>query len=108
MFADPDVANFSQKIGLISLGASDSQVTQLGALYFQIIEFGVCKEGSKKLGYGAGIAGCIGEMENMLSDKAKFKKFEPFKDCFDNDLIIQDVQPLYRVTENFDDALRDL
>ena len=108
MFADPDVANFSQKIGLISLGASDSQVIQLGALYFQIIEFGVCKEGSKKLGYGAGIAGCIEEMENLLSDKAKFKKFEPSKDCFDTDLIVRTVQPLYRVTEDFDDALRDL
>ena len=35
-------------------------------------------------------------------------KFEPFKDCFDTDLIIQTVQPLYRVTEDFDDALRDL
>jgi len=34
MFADPVVAEFSQKIGLISLGASDKQISQLGTLYW--------------------------------------------------------------------------
>lgn len=75
MFADPDVAELSHQIGLMSLGASDKQIAQLGALYWYTLEFGACKEGSKKLGYGAGIASSIGEIEHLMSDKARFKKF---------------------------------
>lgn len=34
MFADPDVAELSQQIGLLSLGATDEQIAQLGTLYW--------------------------------------------------------------------------
>ena len=43
----------------------------------------------------------------MISEKARFKKFEPLVDC-DEPYPIQKVQDLYRVTEDFDEALRDL
>ncbi len=62
MFADPDVAELSHKIGLLSLGASDDQIAKLGTLYWFTLEFGVCKEGNQRLGYGAGIASSIGEI----------------------------------------------
>ena len=70
-------------IGLMSLGASDKQIAELAAIYWCTIEFGVAKEGNKHLFYGAGIAGCIEEMEHMLSDKARFKKLEPMLDCYE-------------------------
>ena len=45
--------------------------------------------------------------KHFLSDKARFKKFEPFKDCIAT-YPIQTVQPLYRFTESFTDALLDI
>lgn len=63
---------------MLSLGASDEQVAQLGTLYWFTLEFGACLEGEKRLGYGAGIASSISEVQHMLSDKAKFKVFNPF------------------------------
>ena len=76
-------------------------------MYWFTLEFGVCKEGDERLGYGAGIASSIGEIEHLLSEKAKFKKLEPLFDCHEP-YPIQKVQEMYRVTEDFDEALRDL
>lgn len=63
MFADPVVADISQEIGLLSMGASDEQLRKLGNLYWFTIEFGACKENGKMKGFGAGIASSIGECE---------------------------------------------
>lgn len=43
MFCDPVVCDISQQIGLLSLGATDSQISQLGHLYWFTIEFGACR-----------------------------------------------------------------
>ena len=97
----------SHEIGLLSLGASDVQIAQLGALYWYTLQFGACKEGNKTLAYGAGIASSIGEIKNFASEKAKFKPFEPLSDC-DTSYPIQEVQNCYRVTESFEQSLKDL
>ena len=43
----------------------------------------------------------------MLSDKAKFKKLDPLVDCHDT-FPVQSVQELYRITEDFGEALEQL
>lgn len=59
LIADPDVADLSQQIGLLSLGATDEQISQLGSLYNFTLEFGALVEGDKKLGYGAGLGSSV-------------------------------------------------
>jgi phenylalanine-4-hydroxylase len=43
MFCDPVVCDISQQIGLLSIGATDTQIAQLGHLYWFTIEFGACR-----------------------------------------------------------------
>ena len=43
MFADPDFADFSQEIGLASLGATDDDIAKLAACYWYSVEFGVLR-----------------------------------------------------------------
>lgn len=43
----------------------------------------------------------------MISKEARFKKLEPFSDCYAT-FPIQLVQPCYRVTESFKESIEDL
>ena len=71
MFAHKAFADFSQEIGLASLGASEIELKRLASIYWFTIEFGMCldKSGINKKAYGAGIMGSIDELQYCVSDK---------------------------------------
>jgi len=103
LFADPKFAEFSQEIGLASLGASDEDVKRLATLYWFTVEFGVCRqEGELKI-YGAGILSSFGEMEYALSGEPELLPFDPAVTC-ETEYPITTYQPKYFVTESFEDA----
>lgn len=80
MFAHQDFADFSQTIGLASLGASEIELKRLAALYWFTIEFGMClDQHGKRKAYGAGIMSSFGELEYCMTDKPKFLPLDPYK-----------------------------
>jgi len=108
LFADPEFADFSQEIGLASLGASDENITKLATVYWFTIEFGLCRErdtnGKASLkAYGAGLLSSYGELEYCLSDKPKTHDFVP-EITAATEYPITSYQPLYYVTDSFEDA----
>jgi len=62
MFAHQEFADFSQDIGLASLGATEIELKRLAAIYWFTIEFGMCKQKGQMKAYGAGILSSVGEL----------------------------------------------
>lgn len=103
LFADPDFAQFSQQIGLASLGAPDEYVVKLATCYWFTVEFGLCRQNGELKAYGAGLLSSFGELQYCLSDKPKVLPFEPEKTA-ETQYPITQFQPTYFVAESFTDA----
>uniref|UniRef100_A0A8C8CIW5 Tryptophan 5-hydroxylase 2 n=1 Tax=Oncorhynchus tshawytscha TaxID=74940 RepID=A0A8C8CIW5_ONCTS len=103
LLADPKFAQFSQEIGLASLGASDEDVQKLATCYFFTIEFGLCKQDGQLRAYGAGLLSSIGELKHALSDKASVKMFDPGTTCY-QECLITTFQEVYFVSDSFEEA----
>lgn len=106
MFAHKDFADFSQTIGLASLGASEIELKRLAALYWFTIEFGMCldKNGNKKA-YGAGIMSSFGELQYCVTNEPQFLPLDPYLIAQDHTVFpISSMQPIYFVAESFSKA----
>jgi len=103
LFADQDFADFSQEIGLASIGATDEQITQLARCYWFSVEFGLCLQDGKRKAYGAGLLSSFGELEYAMSDEPELRAWNPF-DAGQQDYPITTYQPIYYVAESFADA----
>ena len=111
-FADPKICEISQRIGVLSLGASDLMVKIIGAIYWFTIEFGLCREGQEFKFYGAGPGGSFGEIENierMIREQpANIRRLDIINDPVPVDFVVQDVQPFFYAADSFDDFIDQL
>ncbi|CDW89263.1 phenylalanine 4-monooxygenase [Stylonychia lemnae] len=107
MFAIQDFSDFSQQLGIASLGVSDEELEKLAAIYMYTIEFGMCREKGQLKAYGAGLMGSVNELEYCVSDKPQHLPFNPYVICRDHmNYPLNAIQPLYFVVDSFSDVTK--
>lgn len=107
LLADPNFAEFTQALGLASLGATEEDIERLSRVYWFTVEFGLVKQNGEKRAVGSGLLSSFGELEYCLSDKPVFKQFDP-NIASHQEYPITKYQPLYFVADSFDDMKRKI
>jgi len=103
LFADPAFAQFSQEIGLASLGAPDDYIEKLATIFWFTVEFGLCRQEGELKAYGAGLLSSYGELQYCLTDKPNHKSFDPEITGVTKYPITQ-FQETYYVADSFESA----
>lgn len=103
LFADPAFAQFSQEIGLASLGAPDDYIEKLAAIFWFTVEYGLCRQDGELKAYGAGLLSSYAELQYCLTDKPTLKEFDPELMGVQKYPITQ-FQEVYYVAESFESA----
>lgn len=107
LFADPAFAQFSQEIGLASLGAPDDFIERLATCFWFTVEYGMCRQNGELKAYGAGLLSSFGELEYCLTDKPEIKEFDPAVTGLQK-YPITSYQPIYFVSNSFENAIEKM
>ncbi len=99
-FLQKDFADFSQLIGISSLGVSDQEIAKLGVIYWFCIELGICLQDNQRKIFGAGIVSSIEEIEWCMSPNQNFNLFE-FSKMLKSQFEYHELQNNYFVAPSF-------
>ncbi|XP_034254820.1 tryptophan 5-hydroxylase 1 [Thrips palmi] len=103
LLANPSFAQFSQELGLASLGANDHDIERLATLYFFTVEFGLCHQDGEFRVYGAGLLSSVSELRHAITAHEKLKRFDPEVTCKE-ECIITAFQNAYYYTDTIEEA----
>jgi len=103
MLADKKFADYSQMLGIASLGASEEDVKRLASCYLYSIEFGLIKEGKTVKAYGAGLLSSKLELEHAVKSSLKHKEFCPYE-VGKQDFNVTSFQSTYFVSSSIEQA----
>eukprot|EP00924_Labyrinthula_sp_SR-Ha-C_P006551 snap_masked-scaffold_38-processed-gene-1.43-mRNA-1 protein AED:0.25 eAED:0.25 QI:0/-1/0/1/-1/1/1/0/142 len=103
MLSNPHFADFSQKVGLASLGASDNDIRSLATCYWFSVEFGLLQESDGVKAWGAGLLSSFGELEWACEGKSEWKPWDPSV-AAEVVYPITTYQEMYFVAESLEDA----
>jgi phenylalanine-4-hydroxylase len=104
MFLNPQLADLTQKIGQISLGASEEVIKKLTSLYWFTVEVGLTSEEGEPKVYGAAILSSVSEMEYALGSRVPVEKFDAETTC-DRQFDPTNYQEVYFMSESIHDAM---
>lgn len=107
LFADASFAQFSQEIGLASLGAGDEEISKLVSCYFFTVEFGLCQEDGKMKVYGAGLLSSAAELQFVMDgvESGCLPLLELEGDSvFTAEMMVTTYQQQYFYTDSLEDA----
>ena len=116
MFADPAFADFSQEIGLASLGASDAEIERLARCYWHSVEFGVISTNKGIKAYGAGLLSSSGELEYACAGyrpagdsetRPEIRDWIP-EAAAEQDFPITEYQPVYFAAQSLNQARQSM
>lgn len=100
MFTNRSFADFSQFIGHGARIASDTQLEELGRLYWFTVEFGLIREDGELKAYGAGLLSSFGELEHAFSDKVERREFD-LERVINTGYDYSDMQPVLYVISSY-------
>ncbi|VDM17396.1 unnamed protein product [Hydatigera taeniaeformis] len=103
MLANPEFAQYSQELGLASLGVSNEDVQKLAKLYFFSVEFGICNQDGELRAFGAGLLSSVSELKHALSDGAVRMAFIP-DEVVKAECMVTTYQRAYFITTTFREA----
>jgi len=111
MLADPSFAQFSQEIGMASLGASEDDVKKLANCYFFTVEFGLCVENDELKIYGAGLLSSAAELKHVVNGiragQICLQKFN-VEDVCNTECVVTSYQKRYFFNESIEEAKMEL
>ncbi|KAL5105398.1 Tryptophan 5-hydroxylase 2 [Taenia crassiceps] len=103
LLANPEFAQYSQELGLASLGMSEEDVQKLVKLYFFSAEFGICNQDGELRAFGAGLLSSAAELKHALSDAAVRMPFSP-EEVFKAECMVTTYQKAYFTTNTLKEA----
>jgi len=111
MLADTKFAQFSQEIGLASLGSTELDLIKLATCYFFTVEFGLCIEKNEFKIYGAGLLSSAAEMKHVIdgirNNSICLHKFD-IGVAAKTPCIVTDFQKRYFYTKDIEEAKNEM
>lgn len=101
MFTNRSFADFSQFIGHGARIANDTQLKELGTLYWFTVEFGLIRENGDLKAYGAGLLSSFEELEHAFSDEVERRDFD-LERVINTEYEYSEMQPILYVIPSYE------